>query len=136
MNKTTTRNGNGHKTRNAVKKSLDTSVQSLAVALLKAADDVYAAQTRADDARREYEGHVLALSVRAVAEPLFEGKEPDTRRCAANDKEREIAIGLTCHLDDQYAELREAHEQAARDLALCKARQTNYRIAAKLVLKD
>lgn len=149
MNKTTTRNGkavsltsvkrvngNGHKTRSAVKKTLDTSAQSLAVALVKIADDVFAAQQIADGARREFEGHVTALSVRALGAAVFPGKtDGDPLRVAANDQERKLAVELVCHEDQTYIELREAHEQAARDLALCKARQANYRIAAQLILK-
>jgi hypothetical protein len=136
MNKTTTRtNGNGHKTRKLVKATPNTSAESLMVALLRAADDVYAAQGKCDAIRVEFEGHVAAISVRAISEPLFDGKAEGEKRPASNDKERALAIELTLHLDPTYVDLRVGLENAERDLALTKARQINLRLAAQLLLR-
>lgn len=141
-NKSTVKsNGNGskpaHKTRNPIKRTHAIDVATLAQGLIKSADDVYAAQGVYDLTRAEYEGHVAALSIHALSEALFAGKtSEDPQRCAANDKERELAIGLTCHLDEQYIGLRTAMEEAQRDLAMCRDRQRNYRIVAELIVRS
>lgn len=135
-----TRNGNGtkpaHRTRNPIKRTHAIDIATLAQGLIKGADDVYAAQGVYDLTRAEYEGHVAALSIHALSEALFAGKtSEDPQRCAANDKERELAIAMSCHLDQQYHDLRTAMEEAQRDLQMCRDRQRNYRIVAELIVR-
>src|SRR5438128_1934646 len=85
---------NGHKTRNPIKKTMDLRPESLALALLQAPDLITTAQYHFDASRIELEGHVAALSIRALTEASIrvKGKDgaEDTWRAPANDQERRL----------------------------------------------
>jgi hypothetical protein len=132
-------NGNGHKTRKSWKVIADLRPESLALALLKAPGDVETAQRHFDASRIELEGHVAAIAVRALTEPIFrvkakEAGEEDSWRAAGNDQERKLAVEQTLHLDATYIELRVVREANARDLELCRNRLKAILMAAKLVI--
>jgi hypothetical protein len=106
--------------------------QELVTCLLSAPDEIAAAKKTLDAARVSYERWAIRLSLVALSQKLFEGK--DGPRPAGNDKERDLALDYVFNRSDALRERRAVMEAAQRDYDLWKHRNENYQLIARLII--
>ncbi len=107
-------------------------VPSLVDMLIQLPERICEAQEVRDQARAHYARTTSRLATAALTMEVFRDKD-GKNRIAANEKERELAIGYAIQASKSAQKQKEELDRAERELDRWQARAANYRMIARLV---
>lgn len=90
-------------------------------------------QASFDREEREYRAQLALLTIRALSEPLFPGKEPGSTRAASNDTERSAAVERLVNTDAHFIVQAMNREAALRELNRARNVFEGAKLAATLL---